>query len=169
MKSFIQQAHMYASFHQSPQTRSTHFIGVPLIVFSLMILLGFIKIIMPGVFSTNLAVLVTVAVLAYYFRLNWQLALPLTLILIALLWLASWFSQYGPTSLGIWTFTISFIAGWSVQLYGHYIEGKRPAFMTNLSQALIAPMFLMAESLFMAGYMHSLKVQIYDVESEISL
>lgn len=169
MKSFIQQAQMYAAFHQSPQTRSTHFIGVPLIVFSLMILLGFIKIIMPGVFSTNLAVLITVAVLAYYFRLNWQLALPLSLIFIALLWLASWFSQYGPTTLGIWAFAITFIAGWSLQLYGHYIEGKRPAFMTNLSQALIAPMFLMAETFFMAGYMHSLKAQIYDVQPEITL
>lgn len=169
MKTFIQQAQMYAAFHQSPQTRSTHFIGVPLIVLSLMIFLGFIKIVMPGVFTTNLAVLATIAVVVYYFRLNWQLALPLTLVFIFLLWLASWFSHYGPTTLGIWAFAITFIAGWSLQLYGHYIEGKRPAFMTNLSQALIAPMFLMAEALFIAGYMQGLKAQIYQTEPDVTL
>lgn len=167
MKSFIEQAQVYASFHQNTTTRYTHMVGVPLIIVSLMIFLGFVKITMPGVFATNLACLATVALLAYYYRLNWQLALPLTIIMIFLLWIASWFNAYGPTTFSIWVFVITFVVGWGLQLYGHFIEGKGPAFMTNLCQAIIAPMFLMAEAFFMAGYMKPLKDQIYGSETMV--
>ncbi len=161
MQSFVEQAQTYATYHQRVITRHTHLAGVPIIILSLMILLGFIKIIMPGVFEVSLACLVTLGVLIYYYRLNWQLALALTPILLILLWLSSLFSHHGPTKLGIWAFIITFILGWGLQLYGHFVEGKKPAFMTNLSQALIAPLFLTAELFFKAGYMKSLKEQIY--------
>lgn len=165
MKSFIEQAQMYTEYHQNITTRYTHLAGVPLIILSIMILLGFIQIIMPGVFSTSLAGLTTLGVLIYYFRLNWKLALALTPILIILLLIAELFSHNGPTKLGVWAFVITFIVGWALQLYGHYLEGKKPAFMDNLSQALIAPLFLTAELFFMAGYMKSLQEQIYGTES----
>lgn len=164
MKSFIEQAQFYALYHQKPKTRLTHLAGVPILILSAMILLGFIKIIMPGVFETNLACLATLIALIYYFRLNWQLALALTPILLILLFIASWCSQDGPTSFGIWSFIIFFIIGLGLQLYGHQIEGKRPALMDNLSIALIAPMCLVAELFFMAGYMQSLKAQLYGPE-----
>jgi uncharacterized membrane protein YGL010W len=135
--------------------------GVPLIVLSLMIVLGFIKIIIPSVFATNLACVTTLAVLIYYYRLNWQLALILTPVFLFLLWLASFFNYYGPTKLGVWAFLITFFAGWGLQLYGHYLEGKKPVFMVNLCQALIAPLYLTAELMFMAGLMQSLKSEIY--------
>ena len=161
MKSFVEQAQFYATYHQNATTRYTHFAGVPLIVLSLMILLGFIQIIIPGVFASNLAWFATIAILVYYFLLNWQLALAITPIMLFLLWIAHWFSAYGPTTLGVWTFIITFVVGWGLQLYGHYIEGRKPAFMDNLSQLLVAPLFLVAELFFMAGYMKSLQVQVY--------
>lgn len=166
MKSFIEQAQFYATYHQNNMTRYTHMAGVPLIILSIMILLGFVKIVIPGVFATTLACLTTLAALIYYFRLNWQLALALTPILIILLWIASLFSEYGPTKLGLWAFLITFILGWGLQLYGHFIEGKKPAFMINVCQALVAPLFLTAELFFMAGYMTDLKEQIYGAVEE---
>lgn len=167
MKSFIEQAQMYSEFHQNSRTFYSHLIGVPLILFSLMIFLGFIKLIMPGVFATNLASLAVLALLIYYYKLNWQLALVLTPVFIVLLWLASWFNQYGPTTLGVWAFLITFVTGWGIQLYGHFIEGKKPAFMSNISQALIAPLYLTAEVIFKAGYMQGLKKEIYGFEDTI--
>jgi len=167
MKSFIEQAQFYATYHQNIMTRYTHLAGVPIVIISLMIFLGFVKIIVPGVFASDLATFVTVAALIYYYRLNWQLSLALTPILLLLLWLAHWFSKYGPTKLGLWAFLITFIVGWGLQFYGHYIEGKRPAFMVNLSQALIAPLYLTAELFFMAGYMNSLKDQIYGTKENL--
>jgi len=45
-----------------------------------------------------------------------------------------------------WTvFALAFVGGWAFQLVGHVFEGKRPALVDNLFQALIGPMFLMAE------------------------
>ena len=161
MKSFVEQAQFYAEYHQNPMTRYTHMAGVPLIILSIMILLGFVKIIIPGVFGTNLACLTTLVVLIYYYRLHWQLALALTPIMLILLWLASWFNYYGPTKVGLWAFLITFVVGWGLQFYGHYIEGKQPAFMVNIGQAFIAPLYLTAELFFMAGYMMELKKQIY--------
>ncbi|CAM3043860.1 transmembrane protein [Legionella steigerwaltii] len=166
MKPFIEQAQFYAAYHQNVQTRYTHMAGVPIIILSVMILLGFVKIIMPGVFATNLACLGTLIALIYYFRLNWQLALALTPIMLILLLIANWFSQDGPTTLGVWSFVVLFIVGWGLQFYGHYLEGKKPAFMDNLSQALIAPLYLVAELFFMAGLMQSLKAQIYGTEKD---
>lgn len=166
MKSFIEQARFYVQYHTKASTRYTHMAGVPIVILSLMILLGFVKITVPGFFATDLACLTTLGVLIYYYRLNWQLALALTPILIILLWIASWFSEYGPTKLGLWTFMITFIVGWGLQFYGHFIEGKKPAFMVNVYQALIAPLFLVAELFFIAGYMQGLKEQIYSNETE---
>jgi uncharacterized membrane protein YGL010W len=166
MKSFIEQAQFYAAYHQNIKTRYTHMAGVPLIILSLMIFFGFVKITVPGVFATNLACLLTLLTLIYYFRLIWQLALALTPVMLILLLIANWFSQDGPTSLGVWSFILFFVIGWGLQLYGHYLEGKRPAFMDNLGQSLIAPLYLVAELFFMAGYMRSLKEQLHGTETK---
>jgi len=166
MKSFIEQAQEYATYHRNIMTRYTHMAGVPIIILSLMIFLGFVKIIVPGVFGTSLACLTTLAVLIYYYRLNWQLSLALTPVLLILLWIANLFSSAGPTKLGIWAFIITFVVGWGLQFYGHFIEGKKPAFMDNFCQAFIAPLFITAELLFMAGLMQPLKEQIYGHSEE---
>lgn len=166
MKSFLEQAQFYATYHKNPMTRYTHMVGVPIVILSFMILLGFVQIIIPGVFATNLACLTTLVLLIYYFRLNWQLSLALTPIMIILLWIASWFNHAGPTKLGLWAFIITFVLGWGLQFYGHFIEDKKPALMDNLFQALISPLYLMAELFFMAGFMKQLKEQIYGAAEE---
>ncbi|MGC1183185.1 DUF962 domain-containing protein [Legionella sp.] len=166
MKPFIEQAQCYASYHHNTMTQYTHMVGVPLIILSFMILLGFVQIIIPAVFASTLAWFATIAILIYYFLLNWKLTLALTPIMLFLLWIAHWFSEDGPTTLGIWAFVITFMGGWGLQFYGHYLGGKKPAFMDNLSLALIAPLYLTAELFFMAGYMKSLQMQIYGTSFE---
>lgn len=161
MKSFIEQAKFYASYHTNPVTRYTHFAGIPLIILSLMIFLGFFQFVMINVFEISFAVIGTILVMIYYFRLNWQLSLALTPIMLILLWISSFFSSEGPSALGIWSFIITFVAGWAFQLAGHFVEGKRPALMDNLCQAMIAPLFLVADLLFMANLLPDLQKEIY--------
>ena len=161
MKSFIEQAKTYAAYHQKPVTRYTHMIGIPLIMFSLMILLGFLHIVLTGIFDVSVANIATLILLIYYFRLNWRLALTLTPILIILLWLAAFLSHDGPTSSAIWLFAIFFLLGCALQFVGHVIEEKRPAFVDNLWQVFIAPLFMVAELFFMLGHMPKLKEEIY--------
>lgn len=166
MKSFIEQAQFYASYHNNQVTTYTHMVGVPLIIFSLMVLLGIVQIIIPGVLGTNVAAIATLVLLVYYFRLNWQLSLALTPIMIVMLWIANWFSFDGPTKLCLWTFFITFVLGWAFQFYGHYVAGKKPALMDSFYQALIAPLYLVAEMFFKAGYMKALHDQIHGGEEE---
>ncbi|KTD36499.1 transmembrane protein [Legionella nautarum] len=166
MKSFIEQARMYGAYHRKPITRYTHFAGVPLIIFSLMVLFGFLHLVIPGVMDITLASIATFALLIYYYFLNWRLALVLTAVFIILLWLANLVSYYGPTRSALWIFLITFILGWALQLIGHFFEGNRPAFLDNIWQALIAPMFLTAELFFLGGRMQNLQEQIQGIEEK---
>ncbi|MDP1601806.1 MAG: DUF962 domain-containing protein [Legionella sp.] len=165
MKTFIEQAHFYAEYHQKKETLYTHLIGIPLIILSLMIFLGFFQLIVPGVIATTLASIGTLVLFIYYLRLNWQLALLFAPILVLLLWISSLVSYAGPTAFALWTFIIVFILGWGLQFVGHMIEGRKPALIDNATHALVAPLFLTAEVCFMLGRMQTLKEQVHGTPS----
>ena len=158
---FILQAQFYSSYHQSSTARYTHMIGVPLIILSLMMLLGFVRILIIGVLDLNLAEITTFVLLGYYFLLNWRLALAVTPFIIFMLWLATFFTYDGPDAFALSAFAIIFIVGCALQFVGHFIEKQRPAFIESLWQVLIAPLCLMAEIFFMAGRMQELKTEIH--------
>lgn len=166
MNTFIEQAQFYTQYHQKNATFYTHLVGIPLIFFGMMIFLGFFQLLVPGVFSTTLAEIGTVILLAYYIKLNWRLGLMLVPFFILLLWISHLIAFAGPTRFALWSFIIVSLVGWGLQLVGHLIEGRRPAFMDNPRQALIAPLFLMAKICFRAGYMQNLKDQIYGQAAE---
>lgn len=160
--SFVEQAKQYASYHTQPITRYTHYVGIPLIVFSSLIFLGFFRFVITGVFNIDFGWIFTLVLLAYYFRLEWRLALTITPILILFNYLAGLLSNQGPSSTSVWTFVILFLIGWACQLGGHLVEKKRPALMDNLSQAWIAPLFLIAELYFYFGKFYQLQSEIYE-------
>ncbi len=158
---FLTQAQQYVSYHNKPETQYTHYVGIPLIILSLMIAFGLIRIVMPNVFNISLATIVTVLVMIYYFRLEWRLAVGLLPAMIILLLIALFITRNGPTPFAVWFFIVTFVLGWALQLIGHMIEGRRPAFVDNLWQAIIAPLVITAEILFKMGYLHGLRDQIH--------
>lgn len=159
--SFLEQAKQYASFHTNPITRYTHYVGIPLIIFSTLIFLGYFKIVLTGVFSIDFGWILTLVLLLYYFKLEWRLALTITPILVIFNFLAGLLSDQGPTQESVWTFIILFIVGWICQFAGHFIEKNKPVLMENISQAWIAPLFLIAELYFAFGYFYEMKSDIY--------
>ncbi len=158
---FIEQAQCYAASHQHPVSRYTHMVGIPLLLLSGMILLGFIHIVIIGVCSLNLAYLVTLGLIGHYARLNWRLALILTPLLLLLLLVAHFFTDKGPTCFAIWSFVILLVLGAGLQLVGILVEGKRPATTEILWQTLIAPLCLVAEVAFLFGQLPDLHVAIH--------
>jgi len=158
---FIEQAKSYASYHKKAATRYSHMAGIPLIILSLMILLGFVHVVIIGVLDINVAMIATIALLVYYFRLQWRLALALTPILALLLWIASFFSQNGPTAHALLSFLVIFVIGVALPTMSHFIEEKRLTFAANLWQLLIAPLVIVAEIFFWAGQMKELKEEMY--------
>ena len=53
-----------------------------------------------------------------------------------------------------------FVGGWAIQLLGHKLEGKKPAFLDDLQSLLIGPLFLVAEAAFALGLESELREQI---------
>lgn len=168
MKNFIEQARFYAAYHQKSISRYTHYASIPLILFSSMVLLSFFQIGIINVISVDFATIGTLILIIYYFMMNWKLALPLTPVLIFLLWIATLFGYTGPTAAALWTFIVTFLLGWGLQFIGHMREGKHPPFKEHMYEVfVVAPLFLMAELLFMAHWLPDLKKKIYGEEKSV--
>lgn len=150
MKTLEEQLSMYLRYHRNPRNRLTHSFGVPLIVFSLFVLLGLVRI-QIGETSLTAASVLAIGVLAYYFRLDAVLAVAMTLAAAVLLLVANRVCALGTVT-AVSVFGVAFVGGWILQLVGHAFEGRRPALVDHLFQVVVAPIFLMAEMFFALGY-----------------
>lgn len=155
MKTFEQQVLSYAAYHQDARNKLTHFFGVPLVTFSILVPMAWVKI---G-YGASGATIFYLAVFFYYLRLDWIIALlqlPFTLMLLGL----AESTAAMPFLTSLYIFLATFVGGWIIQLIGHYFEGKRPALTDNLMQIFNAPLFLTVEVLFMLGYRSELRRKI---------
>jgi len=141
-----EQMSIYAAYHRDRRNKATHFVGVPAIVFAILIPMSWVEI---GA-GVTLAQVFVVAVLAYYILLDAQLALATMVAVAALLYAAESAAAKGAASGWIW-FGIFFAGGWALQLVGHAFEGRKPALADNLFQIFVAPIFLVAEVFFALG------------------
>ena len=147
MKTLDQQMAVYAAYHKNRWNRLTHFVGVPAIVFALLVPMSWVTL----VGDITLAHALVGVVLAYYFMLDVPLATATAVATCALLYAASLAAGTGFVSGWIWGGAF-FVGGWIFQLAGHAIEGRRPALADNLFQIFIAPIFLVAEVFFALGF-----------------
>jgi uncharacterized membrane protein YGL010W len=146
----------YGAYHRDPRNKLTHFVGVPMVTFSLFLALGWFRFVHAPGWPLTAATILYLAVLVYYLRLDWPIALlqaPFTLLL---LWLADRAAVL-PFRESAAVFLAAFVGGWAVQLFGHAIEGRRPALADNLLQVFNAPLFLTAEVLFLLGLRRDLR------------
>ncbi len=146
---------VYAAYHRNRWNRLTHFIGVPAIIFAILIPMNWVSL---GE-DLSLAHLFLGAVLAYYFLLDVPLALATAVAVGALFLAAKLAAGTGIASGWIW-FGVFFAGGWIFQLVGHVFEGRRPALADNLFQIFIAPIFLVAEAFFALGLKRDLLKKI---------
>jgi uncharacterized membrane protein YGL010W len=148
---FRRQLGAYAAVHRDWRNKATHFVGIPIIVFSLLLVLSLWRFELPGGEWTMSLAVAIVAVLGW-------MALDLGIgLVMALLMAVAWFAAEALAgSLGsasaVWmAFIALFVGGWALQFVGHHYEGKRPALLDNIFQGFIGPMFLVAESLVVMG------------------
>jgi uncharacterized membrane protein YGL010W len=140
----------YARYHRDRRNIATHMVGVPVIVFGVGVILARAAV-GPGDPGLSLAWWAWgVATLWYVSRGHLLLGLSVSLVnglLFALAHLASQGSVSQWLSWGLGFFAM----GWIIQFVGHYYEGKKPAFVDDLSGLLVGPMFVTAELLFTLG------------------
>ncbi len=161
MKSAVEQLSRYKSVHLNPKNIKTHFVGIPLIIWSLFVLLNLIPInfvALPeeGIF-VNVADLFTIGVLLYYMKLHFRLAIGMVLFIVPVLYTSGMVAQH---EFGLWIAIAVFVIAWILQLLGHKYEKAKPAFIDDLNQLLIGPFFLMAELYFMFGWEKVLEKEI---------
>jgi uncharacterized membrane protein YGL010W len=152
MRSLAELMSVYQRHHHKTITKLTHFIGVPIIVLAIAILLAMI--------NPYLAWSAGIVLLIYYAALDITLSIITAIFLLPIIWYATHFTQYHPSISPMIAFITLFIFGWAAQFIGHYFEGNRPAFMENLFQVFVAPIFLVAEIVFLLGFKKALQKKI---------
>ncbi|MCD6048413.1 MAG: conserved rane protein of unknown function [Gammaproteobacteria bacterium] len=147
----------YGAYHTKRSTLYTHVVGVPLVVFSIMIFFSWIRLSIPPLFSLPLVWPLVIAIGIYYIRLDWKLGAGISLGFCLMALVTTWLTLDGATLLSLWLFLICFVMGWIIQFIGHAFEGRKPALMDNLSQVFTAPLFVVIEILWMLGYRKDLQ------------
>lgn len=141
----------YARYHRDRRNIATHFVGIPLIVFAVGVLLARAKLQITGV-ELSAAWLVWALSTAWYLsRGNLVLGLVTSLVNAVLMALAQPLAAGSLASWLAWGVG-SFVLGWVIQFVGHYYEGKKPAFVDDLVGLLVGPMFVVGEALFALGW-----------------
>ena len=127
----------YAESHQHPTNRLTHKVAIPLIVFHIVAMLDWVQLFAVGGVAVTLGMVGVVAALIWYLRMSVKLGLLMALCFALCFPLA----RVTP-----WPVVVAVaVVGWLVQLAGHAVwEKKSPAFLTNLLQALVGPIFFLA-------------------------
>jgi uncharacterized membrane protein YGL010W len=144
MKSLQQWLAEYGESHQNVTNKTIHWICVPAIYFCIVGFLFSIKLpwVVAGI-TINVAMLVTLLVVVYYFSLSKTLWLGMFLFSAFCLWVCHIIEQAGIIPL--WLFClITFILAWVGQFYGHKVEGKKPSFLKDIQFLMIGPAWLMS-------------------------
>ncbi|WP_397450880.1 DUF962 domain-containing protein [Pseudomonas sp. NA-150] len=162
MKNLVDHLSQYAAYHRDTRNIASHFIGIPLIVVAVAVLLS-----RPGVAITGLwlspATLLTLASLRFYFKLDLAFGVLMTVLLGLCLWAGQalavqstmvWLSA----GLGL------FVVGWAIQFVGHHYEGRKPAFVDDLTGLIVGPLFVVAEVAFLLGMRKALQ---HDIENRV--
>ena len=149
----------YAQYHRDRRNILSHFVGVPMIVFGLGVLLA-----RPGFVLSGLALTpawVVFAVVAAWYLSRGDLGLGLAVsALVGLLLLMAQSVATGSVAAWLGWGVGSFVVGWSIQFVGHWYEGKKPAFVDDIIGLLVGPMFVTAEALFAVGWNRPMLAEI---------
>lgn len=140
----------YAAYHRDRRNIATHFAGIPMIVFALVLALTACSVNVAGVPITAAAA-GCAALAIYYLRQDVRYGIAMALFLFALCAAAS---EMVPrlSAVGVAGWAIAFfVAGWVLQFLGHRFEGMKPAFYDDARQLFVGPLFMCAEASFMLG------------------
>ena len=149
MKTLNDHLSQYAAYHRDRRNIVTHFIGIPMIVLSIVVLLARPVFDVAGL-PVSAATLAVIAATLYYLRLDLRFGVVMGVLLAACLAVAQ--ATAGWTT-GAWaTFGVGlFVVGWVIQFVGHIFEGRKPAFVDDVMGLIIGPLFVVAEAAFLLG------------------
>lgn len=161
MKTLVDQLSQYAKYHRDHKNILTHYVGVPMIMWAVVILLARLAWGSVAGVPVSLALLVAVAAAVYYWRLDARYGMVMSLILAAMLALAVPIAAQSTALWLAWGLGL-FVVGWVIQFVGHYYEGRKPAFMDDIVGLVIGPLFVVAELGFAMGLRKEVQAAIQE-------
>ncbi|HEX4330576.1 MAG TPA: Mpo1-like protein [Usitatibacter sp.] len=150
MKSLEETLTQYAAYHRDKRNVATHFVGIPMIVFAVLLALETASFSLGG-WTVSAAALVSVVACAYYLKLDWAMGLAMAVTLFVLCAASSEIEPRLGSAATLATAAFFFILGWGLQFQGHKYEGMKPAFFDDVAQLAIGPLFVCAETFFAFG------------------
>lgn len=162
MKTLTEHLTQYAAYHRDQRNIITHFIGIPLIVVAVAILLSRPSVTVYGfLLSPALALAIIAAV--FYLKLDLRFGIIMSLLLALCVWAGMYCAQLSTGAWLAWGIG-SFFIGWVIQFIGHYYEGRKPAFVDDIMGLAIGPLFVVAEVGFLFGLRKHLE---YTIETQL--
>jgi len=158
MKTLAEHMAFYGSYHRNLHNRLTHFVGVPSIIFAILIPLS-LGSLTVGDRTFTPAMIWAAAMTLYYIKLDVLIGIAMGMLFVPLVWGVGRVAELGPAP-AYEVFGAVFVLGWIVQLIGHRFEGNKPALTANLFQTLVSPIFLMAELFFALGLKRTLQEEV---------
>lgn len=126
----------YASYHQTKCNKWFHRIGIPLIMLTLIAMLTYVKLFTAGTITVDAAMLLIAMASAYYFVIEWRLAIGMIVVSILFYFIGAWIPLFISAAL--------FVLGWIFQFIGHKVyEHKNPAFFRNFVHLLVGPLWIL--------------------------
>ncbi len=161
MRTLTQQLTQYAAYHRDRRNIATHFIGIPMIVLALAVLLsrpafGFGTVPL----SLSPAWVLFAAATVYYLVLDVPLGVMMAVVSVLCVACGQWLAAHATltwlaSGIGL------FVVGWVFQFIGHVAyEHRKPAFVDDVIGLLIGPLFVLAEALFGFGWRPALREAI---------
>ena len=149
----------YALYHRDRRNIVSHFVGVPMIVFGIGVLLARATVPAFGLSLTPAWIAFALSAAWYLTRGNLALGITVSAAVGVLIRLGHEVAGGGVATWLAWGLGF-FVVGWVIQFVGHWYEGKKPAFVDDLVGLLVGPMFVTAELMFMLGWNKPLLAEI---------
>lgn len=158
MKNLVDQLAQYAAYHRDPRNIATHFVGIPLIVQAVAVLLAQPQWVVAGLTVSPIWLVAALAAL-FYLRLSLGLGAVMAVWMAGAVWIAHAVAAQGASA--VWTWGVGlFVLGWVIQFVGHWYEGRKPAFVDDLVGLLVGPLFVLCEALMAAGMLRDVQAQV---------
>lgn len=150
MSRLVRQLSAYAEYHRNGHNIATHMVGIPLILFGIGVLLSRPAIPLgDGRAITPMMIVAAIAAVGYL-RIDILFGAVLAVFLALVSWAGSAIATWS-TAAWLAVGLGSFVVGWTLQFVGHYFEGRKPAFVDDLSSLFVGPLFVVAEATFLLG------------------